>query len=179
MTDFKALEHEYGVPLQPKRDLVAVSGSGACLYDEAGEEYIDCVGGIGVASLGHSHPAIVAAIKQQAETLITCPNIMYNDVRSNLLKKLIELAHDMNLKVVAEGVEHAYQRDLLVKMKCDQLQGFLMHKPGKIHPLTTSWLKAITIFIHRHRNKKCTICSLLGVCQKRFNSQRSPNRNMN
>jgi acetylornithine/LysW-gamma-L-lysine aminotransferase len=91
MTDFKALEHEYGVPLQPKRDLVAVSGSGACLYDEAGEEYIDCVGGIGVASLGHSHPAIVAAIKQQAETLITCPNIMYNDVRSNLLKRLVEV----------------------------------------------------------------------------------------
>jgi len=91
MTDYKALEHEYGVPLQPKRDLVAVRGSGACLYDEAGQEYIDCVGGIGVASLGHSHPRIVAAIQQQAETLITCPNIMYNDVRSNLLKKLVEV----------------------------------------------------------------------------------------
>jgi acetylornithine/LysW-gamma-L-lysine aminotransferase len=91
MTDYKALEHEYGVPLQPKRDLVAVSGSGASLYDEAGQEYIDCVGGIGVASLGHSHPRVVEAIRQQAETLITCPNIMYNDVRSNLLKRLVEV----------------------------------------------------------------------------------------
>ena len=53
-----------------------------------------------------------------------------------LLKKLIELAHDMNLKVVAEGVEHAYQRDLLVKMKCDQLQGYLMHKPVALEELT-------------------------------------------
>ncbi len=91
MTDYKTLEHDYGVPLQAKRDLVAVRGSGASLYDEAGQEYIDCVGGIGVASLGHSHPRLVEAIKQQAETLITCPNIMYNDVRSKLLKKLVEI----------------------------------------------------------------------------------------
>ncbi len=92
MTDYKALEHEYGVPLQAKRDLVAVRGKGAFLYDEQGQEYIDCAGGIGVASLGHSHPKLVAAIKQQAETLITCPNIMYNDVRSKLLKKLVEVS---------------------------------------------------------------------------------------
>ncbi len=91
MTDYKSLEHEYGVPLQAKRDLVAVRGKGASLYDETGQEYIDCAGGIGVASLGHSHPKLVAAIKQQAETLITCPNILYNDVRSKLLKKLVEI----------------------------------------------------------------------------------------
>ena len=53
-----------------------------------------------------------------------------------LLKNLIELAHDMKMSIVAEGVEHAYQRDLLVKMNCDQLQGFLMHKPMAIEHLT-------------------------------------------
>jgi len=91
MTDYKALEHEYGVPLQAKRDLVAVRGNGALLYDEQDREYIDCAAGIGVASLGHCHPKLVAAIKHQAETLITCPNIMYNDLRSKLLKKLVEV----------------------------------------------------------------------------------------
>ncbi|MDH3636078.1 MAG: acetylornithine/succinylornithine family transaminase [Gammaproteobacteria bacterium] len=91
MTDYKALEHEYGVPLQAKRDLVAIRGKGACLYDEEGQEYIDCAAGIAVASLGHCHPKLVAAIQQQAETLITCPNIMYNDVRSKLLRKLVEV----------------------------------------------------------------------------------------
>ena len=91
MIDYKALEHEYGVPLQAKRDLVAVRGKGALLYDEKGHEYIDCAAGIAVASLGHCHPKLVAAIKQQAETLITCPNIMYNDVRSSLLRKLVEI----------------------------------------------------------------------------------------
>ena len=91
MTDYKALEHEFGVPLQAKRDLVAVRGNGALLYDEEGREYIDCAAGIAVASLGHCHPKLVAAIQQQAETLITCPNIMYNDVRSKLLRKLVEV----------------------------------------------------------------------------------------
>ena len=66
-------------------------GKGALLYDEAGQEYIDCAAGIGVASLGHAHPAVVAAIQQQAETLITCPHILYNDVRSTMLKKLVEV----------------------------------------------------------------------------------------
>jgi acetylornithine/LysW-gamma-L-lysine aminotransferase len=92
MTDYRTLEHEFGVPLQPKRDLVAVRGSGACLYDEHGQEYIDCAAGIGVASLGHCHPKLVAAIQQQAEILITCPNIMYNDLRSRLLEKLVEVS---------------------------------------------------------------------------------------
>lgn len=57
-----------------------------------------------------------------------------------LLKKLIELAHDLDLKVVAEGVEHAYQRNLLIEMGCDQLQGYLMHKPVKVESLTTDVL---------------------------------------
>ena len=91
MTDYKALEHEYGIPLQAKRDLVAVRGNGALLYDEQDREYIDCAAGIAVASLGHCHPKLVSAIKQQAETLITCPNIMYNNIRSKLLKKLVEV----------------------------------------------------------------------------------------
>ncbi len=89
--DYKQIEHDCGVVLAAKRDLVAVRGKGALLYDESGQEYIDCVGGIGVASLGHSHPNIVTAVQQQAEKLITCPHILYNDVRSKMLEKLVEV----------------------------------------------------------------------------------------
>ena len=97
MTDYKAMELEYGLALQPKRDLVAVRGEGALLYDENGREYIDFAAGIAVASLGHCHPKLVAAIQRQAETLITCPNIMYNDLRSKLLQKLVQVT-PANLK---------------------------------------------------------------------------------
>jgi len=92
MTDYKALEHDYGIALQAKRDLVAVRGQGACLYDADGREYLDFAAGIAVASLGHCHPKLVAAIQRQAAVLITCPNIMYNDQRSLLLKKLVEIS---------------------------------------------------------------------------------------
>ena len=46
-----------------------------------------------------------------------------------LISHLIRLAHEMNIKVVAEGVEHDYQRDMLMMMGCDQVQGFYMCKP--------------------------------------------------
>lgn len=92
--DYQQMEHEYGLVLAPKRNLVAVRGKGALLYDEKGQEYIDCIGGIGVASLGHSHPKLVEAVQQQAETLITCPHIIYNDIRSRMLKKLVEITPD-------------------------------------------------------------------------------------
>lgn len=91
MKDYKALEQQYGLSLYPKRDLVAVRGEGALLFDQHDNAYIDCAAGIGVASLGHSHPKLVAAIQHQAAKLITCPNILYNDVRSNLLEKLVEI----------------------------------------------------------------------------------------
>jgi acetylornithine/LysW-gamma-L-lysine aminotransferase len=92
MTDYKALELEYGIALQAKRDLVAVRGQGVYLYDENDREYLDFAAGIAVASLGHCHPRLVEAIQQQAATLITCPNIMYNDRRSQLLQKLVEVS---------------------------------------------------------------------------------------
>ncbi len=100
MIDYKALENQYGLALQAKRDLVVVRGEGAILFSDTGEAYIDCAAGIGVASLGHSHPKLVAAIQQQAEKLITCPNILYNDQRSQLLQKLIEISPD--------SLAHAY-----------------------------------------------------------------------
>ena len=100
MSDYKALEQEYGLALYPKRELVAVRGEGALLFDEADNAYIDCAAGIGVASLGHSHPKLVEAIQKQAARLITCPNILYNDVRSELLKKLVDVA--------AENLTQAY-----------------------------------------------------------------------
>jgi acetylornithine/LysW-gamma-L-lysine aminotransferase len=92
MSDYKALELEYGIALQAKRDLVAVRGQGVYLYDENDREYLDFAAGIAVASLGHCHPRLVEAIQQQAATLITCPNIMYNDRRSQLLQKLVEIS---------------------------------------------------------------------------------------
>lgn len=82
--------HTSGV--YPKRALTIVRGQGAYLWDSEGRRYIDCVGGQGAANLGHAHPAVVAAIQNQAATLISCPEIFYNDTRAALLEKLTTAA---------------------------------------------------------------------------------------
>ena len=51
--DFIALENTYTSGVYPKRDVVIVRGQGARLWDDQGREYIDCVGGHGVAIVGH------------------------------------------------------------------------------------------------------------------------------
>ena len=84
-------EQRYAFEVFPKRDLAIVRGEGATLYDESGRAYIDCVAGVGVASVGHANPDVARAVGEQARTLITCPGIFYNDVRARLLEKLASI----------------------------------------------------------------------------------------
>ncbi|MGQ9682409.1 MAG: aspartate aminotransferase family protein [Anaerolineae bacterium] len=86
------VERQHTSGLYPKRDVVIVRGLGARVCDAAGREYIDCVGGHGVAIVGHCHPRVVAAVRSQAEQLITCPEIFYNNRRAELLARLAALA---------------------------------------------------------------------------------------
>ena len=80
-------QHE--LPLYPKRGLTIVRGEGATVWDTEGRAYIDCIGGHGVAVVGHSHPRLVQAIQRQAERLIICPGTLDNDVRDAYLARLI------------------------------------------------------------------------------------------
>lgn len=71
-------------------DLALARGSGALLYDADGNEYIDMLAGIAVASLGHGHPRLVKAITEQAAKLISCPQYIVNEPRVALSEKLFE-----------------------------------------------------------------------------------------
>ena len=48
---------------------------------------------------------------------------------SSIVRSIIELAHNLGLRVVAEGVEDELTRDLLAEMGCDKLQGYLVSRP--------------------------------------------------
>jgi len=74
-----------------KRNIVITRGKGALLWDVNGKEYVDCMGSYGVALLGHCHPKVVAAVKAQAETLISCHASLYNDKRTEFLQKLVSI----------------------------------------------------------------------------------------
>lgn len=75
----------------PKRPLALVRGEGVYAYDADGNRYIDATSGQGVALLGHSHPNVVRAVQDQAATLITCPEIFYNDRRADLYTTLTDV----------------------------------------------------------------------------------------
>ncbi len=87
-TTLIATEQQFTSGLYPKRALAIVRGEGARLYDADGQVYIDCVGGQGAANLGHCHPAVVAAIQDQAALLLSCPEIFHNDQRAAYLSEL-------------------------------------------------------------------------------------------
>ena len=85
------LERFHGTKLFPKRDFVITKGKGAFLYDEHGNEYIDCVAGHAVLNIGHSHPKYIEAMKKQLEELVLVPPGFPVEARAKLLKKLAEI----------------------------------------------------------------------------------------
>jgi acetylornithine/LysW-gamma-L-lysine aminotransferase len=87
-SEISSLEDQYTSGLYSKRPISIVRGLGAHLWDADGREYIDCVGGQGAANLGHCNPVVVKAIQDQAQTLISCPEMFYNDRRAALIAKL-------------------------------------------------------------------------------------------
>lgn len=74
-----------------KKPVVITKGKGALVWDVNGKEYVDCTASYGVALVGHSHPKVVAAVRQQAEKLISCHAGFYNDKRAELLQKIVQI----------------------------------------------------------------------------------------
>ena len=67
-------------------------GKGVFLYDFEGRKYLDFVSGIGVNALGHAHPRIVKAIREQAAKLIHISNLYYNEYQGRLAERLCQLS---------------------------------------------------------------------------------------
>ena len=67
-------------------------GVGAHVWDIDGKEYIDCMGGYGVALVGHQNQRVNNAIKEQLDKIITVHSSLYNKTREEFLKMLIGLA---------------------------------------------------------------------------------------
>lgn len=82
------LEDRHTSGAYPKRPLALVRGHSSQVRDAEGRTYLDMTSGQGVALLGHCHRRVVEAVQRQAERLITCPEIFYNDQRALLSERL-------------------------------------------------------------------------------------------
>ncbi|MEM1448539.1 MAG: aspartate aminotransferase family protein [Planctomycetota bacterium] len=83
-----ATETDHGAGCVRPRPLAFVDGEGARLYTESGEEYLDASASYGVASLGHAHPRVTAAIADQARRLVALTPSYANDARARYLDAL-------------------------------------------------------------------------------------------
>jgi acetylornithine/LysW-gamma-L-lysine aminotransferase len=88
----KELEQKYELAVYPRRDIVLVRGKGARLFDDQGNEYIDCASNVGVSNIGHGHETVAKAMYEQYLTLGNCYSMFYNPVRARLAEKLAEIA---------------------------------------------------------------------------------------
>lgn len=78
------------LPVYAPAEFVPVKGKGSRVWDQQGKEYIDFSGGIAVTALGHCHPALVDALKQQGEKLWHTSNVFTNEPALRLATKLIK-----------------------------------------------------------------------------------------
>lgn len=90
--ELKKLDDKYILNSYKRYPLHITSGKGVYVFDEDGKKYLDFLSGIAVNSLGYSHPAIVQAIKNQAEKLIHTSNLFYTEPPVKLAKKLCEIS---------------------------------------------------------------------------------------
>jgi predicted acetylornithine/succinylornithine family transaminase len=72
--------------------IVLVEGKGAVLRDLDGREYIDCFSGIAVTNIGHCHPRVVMAVKEQAAKLMHVSGLYYNIPMAKLAEKLAQIS---------------------------------------------------------------------------------------
>ncbi len=85
--------------------LAFVRGNGAYLYDAEGNRYLDFFCGLAVTSLGHSHPRVVRAIKEQAEKLTHVSNVFHTEPYARLASRLSKLFGDGRLFFCNSGAE--------------------------------------------------------------------------
>jgi len=86
------LERKYLLQTYSRYPVVLARGKGVFLWDTEGKRYLDFVSGIGVNALGHAHPRIVKAIRDQAARLIHVSNLYYHEYQGPLAEKLCSLS---------------------------------------------------------------------------------------
>ena len=87
----KALDAACVMQTYARKPVMFVRGDGMRLYDDDGREYLDFISGIGAVNLGHAHPAVTAALAEQAAKLVHVSNLFYVEHRAELAADIVGL----------------------------------------------------------------------------------------
>jgi acetylornithine/N-succinyldiaminopimelate aminotransferase len=101
----QALERAHVVPAYARQPVQFVRGEGARLWDAEGTEYLDFQTGLAVTSVGHSHPAVVRAIQEQAARLLHVGNLFYSEPGMRLAQRLAQSSLGGKVHYANSGTE--------------------------------------------------------------------------
>lgn len=105
MNQAQQLEKQHHFQVYNRFPVTIDRGLGAKVWDVNGVEYLDLLAGIAVNNLGHSHPAIVSAIKEQAEKLLHVSNFYYTEPQSEFISRLSFLSGLERVFLCNSGLE--------------------------------------------------------------------------
>jgi acetylornithine/N-succinyldiaminopimelate aminotransferase len=105
MIDYKDLDKKYYMQTIIRDPVTIVKGKGARVWDDNGKKYLDFVGGLAVDCLGHCHPAVVKAIKKQAETLMQTSLWYYSPPFLTLAEMLVKNSPFQRVFICNSGLE--------------------------------------------------------------------------
>ncbi|HEX4730460.1 MAG TPA: acetylornithine transaminase [Solirubrobacterales bacterium] len=88
LAETQTLEERYLMRTYKRGPVDFVRGEGCLLWDADGKEYLDFLAGISVCSIGHCHPAVVAAVTEQTERLMHVSNLFYTEPMTKLAQRL-------------------------------------------------------------------------------------------
>ena len=103
--EVRSLEDRYLMRTYRRAPVDFVRGEGALLWDADGREYLDFLTGISVCSVGHCHPAVVEAVREQAGRLIHVSNLFYTEPMALLAKRLSESSLGGRVFLANSGTE--------------------------------------------------------------------------
>ena len=101
----RELFNDVMVPNYNPSEVIPVRGEGSRVWDQNGKEFIDFAGGIAVNCLGHCHPALVNALKDQGEKIWHLSNVMTNEPALRLAKKLTDATFADKVYFANSGAE--------------------------------------------------------------------------
>jgi acetylornithine/N-succinyldiaminopimelate aminotransferase len=90
LAELQALERDYAIPTYARNPVEFVRGAGALLWDDDGNEYLDFLAGISVLNVGHCHPRVVEAVREQVGRLTHTTNLFYTEPGLRLSQRLAE-----------------------------------------------------------------------------------------
>ncbi len=105
LAELQALERDAVMATYVRQPVEFVRGEGTRLWDADGNEYLDFLAGISVAQIGHCHPRLVAAVREQAGRLIHVGNLFYTEPGMRLAKRLADASLEGKVFLTNSGAE--------------------------------------------------------------------------